>query len=173
MGLLIFYVTNVCYVTKVKSAFSYILYRILVHFVPDFPAQKRYLCTEFQSALKLRKLLKQRKLRKTTKTTKTNTNNYEPPYLPTAQPKHKGRVNLLLRSQMPTMLIYAKIAAEYGISEDRVRQITLNETPSISPLKGEYSSLPLREGQGGSIPTLLPLLHHNTCHTCNNCHISI
>ena len=31
--------------------------------------------------------------------------------------------NLLLRSQMPTMLIYAKIAAEHGISEDRVRQI--------------------------------------------------
>ena len=31
--------------------------------------------------------------------------------------------NLLLRSQMPTMLIYAKIAAEYGISEDRVRKI--------------------------------------------------
>ena len=25
--------------------------------------------------------------------------------------------------RMPTMLIYAKIAAEYGISEDRVRQI--------------------------------------------------
>ena len=29
----------------------------------------------------------------------------------------------LLRSQMPTMLIYAKIAAEYGLSEDRVRKI--------------------------------------------------
>ena len=28
-----------------------------------------------------------------------------------------------LRSQMPTMLIYAKIAAEYGLSEDRVRKI--------------------------------------------------
>ena len=28
-----------------------------------------------------------------------------------------------LRSQMPTMRIYAKIAAEYGISEDRVRKI--------------------------------------------------
>ena len=35
----------------------------------------------------------------------------------------KAEFNLLLRSQMPTMLIYAKIAAEYGISEDRVRQI--------------------------------------------------
>ena len=50
---------------------------------------------------------------------------------------------------------------------------TPSKTPSGSPLKGEYSSLPLREGQGGSIPALLPLLHHNTCHTCNNCHISI
>ena len=30
---------------------------------------------------------------------------------------------LLLRSQMPTMLIYAKIAAKYGISEERVRHI--------------------------------------------------
>ena len=35
----------------------------------------------------------------------------------------KAEFTLLLRSQMPTMLIYAKIAAEYGISEDRVRQI--------------------------------------------------
>ena len=34
-----------------------------------------------------------------------------------------------LRSQMPTMLIYAKIAAEYGISEDRVRQIIRSEDP--------------------------------------------
>ena len=28
-----------------------------------------------------------------------------------------------LRSQMPTMRIYAQIAAEHGISEDRVRKI--------------------------------------------------
>ena len=35
----------------------------------------------------------------------------------------KAEFNLLLRSQMPTMRIYAKIAAEYGISEDRVRKI--------------------------------------------------
>ena len=35
----------------------------------------------------------------------------------------KAEFNLLLRSQMPTMLIYAKIAAEYGLSEDRIRQI--------------------------------------------------
>ena len=39
------------------------------------------------------------------------------------------------------------------------------KTPSFFPLKGEYSSLPLREGQGGS--------ESHTCHTCNNCHISI
>ena len=82
VGLLIFYVANVVNVANV----------IQVHFAADFPAQKPYLCTEFQSALKLRKLLKQRKQRKTTKTTKTNTNNYEPPYLPPAQLKHKGRV---------------------------------------------------------------------------------
>ena len=35
----------------------------------------------------------------------------------------KAEFNLLLRSQMPTMLIYAKLAAEYGISEERVRKI--------------------------------------------------
>ena len=35
----------------------------------------------------------------------------------------KAEFNLLLRSQMPTMLIYAKIAAEHGISEERVRHI--------------------------------------------------
>ena len=73
-GLLIFYVTNETNETNVrpskspkthpkirdfggpeKGDFSFwcILYRILVHFVPDFLAQKPYLCTEFQSALKL------------------------------------------------------------------------------------------------------------------------
>ena len=146
------------------SAFWIILVRRLDYFNTFFPTQKPYFCTEFQSALKLRK---QRKQRKTTQETMS---------LPIFRQRNqsiKAEFNLLLRSRMPTMLIYAKIAAEYGISEDRVRQITLNETPSISPLKGEYSSLPLREGQGGSIPTFLPLLHHNTCHTCNNCHISI
>ena len=35
----------------------------------------------------------------------------------------KAEFNLLLRSQMPTMRIYAKLAAEYGISEERVRKI--------------------------------------------------
>ena len=43
--------------------------------------------------------------------------------------------------RMPTMLIYAKIAAEYGISEDRVRQIIRSKTllirdPLCLPLKG-------------------------------------
>ena len=44
--------------------------------------------------------------------------------------------NLLLRSQMPTMLIYAKIAAEHGISEDRVRQIIRSKDPPCPSLKG-------------------------------------
>ena len=49
-GLLIFYVTNVvCY----KSVFWIILVRRLDYFNTFFPAQKPYLCTEFQSALKL------------------------------------------------------------------------------------------------------------------------
>ena len=55
----------------------------------------------------------------------------------------KAEFNLLLRSQMPTMLIYAKIAAKYGISEERVRQIIRSKDPSLP--------LPLREG------TILPL----------------
>ena len=46
-----------------------------------------------------------------------------------------------LRSQMPTMRIYAKIAAEYGISEDRVRQIIRSKAllirdPLCLPLQG-------------------------------------
>ena len=114
-GLLIFYVANVANVANV----------IQVHFVGFsnkdcwifqqlFPAQKRYLCTEFQSALKQRK---QRKQRKTTQETMS---------LPIFRQRNqsiKAEFNLLLRSQMPTMLIYAKIAAEHGISEDRVRKI--------------------------------------------------
>ena len=35
--------------------------------------------------------------------------------------------------QMPTMLIYAKIAAEHGISEDRVRQIIRSTRPPLTP----------------------------------------
>ena len=53
-GLLIFYVANVANVANVIQVhFSYILYDIFVYFVTAFPVQKRYLCTEFQSALKL------------------------------------------------------------------------------------------------------------------------
>ena len=53
-GLLIFYVANVANVANVIQVhFSYILYDIFVYFVTAFPAQKPYLCTEFQSALKL------------------------------------------------------------------------------------------------------------------------
>ena len=35
--------------------------------------------------------------------------------------------------QMPTMLIYAKIAAEYGISEERVRKIVRSTRPPLTP----------------------------------------
>ena len=35
----------------------------------------------------------------------------------------KAEFILLLRSRMPTMRIYTKLAAEYGLSEDRIRQI--------------------------------------------------
>ena len=77
---------------------------ILSHFATDFPTQKPYLCTEFQSALKLRKLLIQRKLRKQRKRIQTTMS------LPIFRQRNqsiKAEFNLLLRSQMPTMLIYA------------------------------------------------------------------
>ena len=51
-GLLIFYVTNVCCYKSYSSAFWIILVRRLDYFNTFFPAQKPYLCTEFQSALK-------------------------------------------------------------------------------------------------------------------------
>lgn len=35
----------------------------------------------------------------------------------------KAEFILLLRSRMPTMLIYAKLAAEYELSEERIRKI--------------------------------------------------
>lgn len=35
----------------------------------------------------------------------------------------KAEFLLLLRSRMPTMPIYAKLAAKYGLSEDRIRKI--------------------------------------------------
>ena len=76
-----------CY-KSYPSAFCWIFQQRLLDFPTDFPAQKPYLCTEFQSALKLQST-------QTTQTNEnyaTNTRNYEPPYLPSAQPKHKGRV---------------------------------------------------------------------------------
>ena len=92
---------------------------ILPHFAADFSAQKPYLCTEFQSALKLQST-------QTTQTNETTQPIQETMSLPIFRQRNnsiKAEFNLLLRSQMPTMLIYAKIAAEYGISEDRVRKI--------------------------------------------------
>ena len=74
---------------------------ILSHFATDFPTQKPYLCTEFQSALKLRKqrkLLKQRKRIQTTMSL---------PIFRQRNQSIKAEFNLLLRSRMPTMLIYA------------------------------------------------------------------
>ena len=99
---------------KGDFSFWHILRHILAYFVTAFSVQKPYLGTEFQSALKQRK---QRKQRKTTQETMS---------LPIFRQRNqsiKAEFNLLLRSQMPTMLIYAKIAAEHGISEDRVRKI--------------------------------------------------
>ena len=53
-GLLIFYVANVANVANVIQVhFCLILRHILSYFDTFFPAQKPYLCTEFQSALKL------------------------------------------------------------------------------------------------------------------------
>ena len=53
VGLLIFYVTNVANVTNViQVSFCRILRHILPYFAADFSAQKPYLCSEFQSALK-------------------------------------------------------------------------------------------------------------------------
>ena len=37
-----------------------------------------------------------------------------------------------LRSQMPTMRIYAKIAAEYGISKEKVRKTICSKAPPLS-----------------------------------------
>ena len=53
-GLLIFYVTNETNETNViQSAFCRILRHILPYFAAAYPAQKQYLCIEFQSALKI------------------------------------------------------------------------------------------------------------------------
>ena len=52
-GLLIFYVTSVACYKSEKSTFCWIFQQRLLDFPTDFPVQKLYLCTEFQSALKL------------------------------------------------------------------------------------------------------------------------
>ena len=54
VGLLIFYVTNV---TNVTSVFCRILRHILPYFAAAYLAQKPYLCTEFQSAMKSNQLI--------------------------------------------------------------------------------------------------------------------
>ena len=71
-----------------------------------------------------------------------------------------------LRSQMPTMLIYAKIAAEYGISEDRVRQIIRSTRPPKSPLKPIKGSLKGRYSPDGSgLKIRPPVIIGRTCPT--------
>ena len=57
-----------------------------------------------------------------------------------------------LHSQMPTMLIYATIAAEYGISEDRVRKIIRSKDPPCPSLKGRELFSPFKgEIEGVSV----------------------
>ena len=60
---------------------------IFVHFVPHFGT----FCTGLSRA-KAVPLHRISKRAETTKTTKNYARNYEPTHLPTAQPKHKGRV---------------------------------------------------------------------------------
>ena len=72
-GLLIFYVAIVANVANV----------IQVHFVAFFDILSR------ANAVPLHRISKRAE---TTKTTKNYARNYEPPHLPAAQPKHKGRV---------------------------------------------------------------------------------
>ena len=82
VGLLIFYVANVANVANV----------IKVHFAAFFDILSR------AKAVPLHRISKRAETTKTTKTTKNYARNYESPYLPAAQPKHKGRV------QPPTAL---------------------------------------------------------------------
>ena len=93
------------------SAFCLILRHILSYFDTFFPTQKPYLCAEFQSALKLRKLLKQRKLRKLRKQRKRIQTTMSLPIFRQRNQSIKAEFNPLLRSRMPTMLIYTKIPA--------------------------------------------------------------
>ena len=116
-GLLIFYVANVANVANV----------IQVHFAAFCGRLSR------AKAVPLHRISKRAETTKTTKTTQTTNTNTRKflilnssmslPIFRQRNQSIKAEFNLLLRSQMPTMLIYAKIAAEYGISEDRVRKI--------------------------------------------------
>ena len=71
-GLLIFYVTNVLFVTKVKKC-------ILPHFAVHFAA----FCGRLSpaKAVPLHRISKRAETTKTTKTTKNYARNYEPTYL--------------------------------------------------------------------------------------------
>ena len=82
VGLLIFYVANAANVANVFK----------VHFAAFFDILSR------AKAVPLHRTSKRAETTKTTKTTKNYARNYESPYLPAAQPKHKGRV------QPPTAL---------------------------------------------------------------------
>ena len=116
-GLLIFYVTNETNETNV----------IKVHFGTFCGRLSR------AKAVPLHRISKRAETTKTTKTTQTTNTNTRKflilnssmslPIFRQRNQSIKAEFNLLLRSQMPTMRIYAKIAAEYGISEDRVRKI--------------------------------------------------
>ena len=103
--------------------------------LPHFAAHFAVFCGRLSpaKAVPLHRISKRAETTKTTKTTQTtNTNtrkflilnsSMSQPIFRQRNQSIKAEFNLLLRSQMPTMLIYAKIAAEYGISEDRVRKI--------------------------------------------------
>ena len=81
-GLLIFYVANVSNVANV----------IQVHFGTFCTGLSRAKAVPLHRISKRAETTKTTHTTKTTQKTKTNTNNYEPTYLPAAQPKHKGRV---------------------------------------------------------------------------------
>ena len=74
---------------RYPSAFCWIFQQRLLDFPTAFSRAK---------AVPLHRISKRAETTKTTKTTKNYARNYESPYLPAAQPKHKGRV------QPPTAL---------------------------------------------------------------------
>ena len=126
-GLLIFYVANVANVANVIQVHFVLFWDtfclILIHsfprksrtFVPNFKARWNYAnYSNNENNENYEKLRKQRKRIQTTMSL---------PIFRQRNQSIKAEFNPLLRSRMPTMLIYAKIAAEHGISEDRVRKI--------------------------------------------------